>query len=120
MIRLPHTIGFLHSFPNSQDRCPLHTRAWKETLLTDTAILVWMAVALIILHCLVNNQYGFHRDELNFIEDGRHLAWGYVDCPPFTPFVAHIAEMLFGTSLVGIRFFPAVAQGLVLVLTGLM
>ena len=28
--------------------------------------------------------------------------------------------MLFGTSLVGIRFFPAVAQGLVLVLTGLM
>ena len=98
----------------------MHTRTWKDYLLTDTAILVWMAVASVILHCLVNNQYGFHRDELNFIEDGRHLAWGYVDCPPFTPFVAHIAEMLFGTSLVGIRFFPAVSQGLVLVLTGLM
>jgi hypothetical protein len=98
----------------------VHTRTWKDYFFTDTAILVWMAVALIILHCLVNNQYGFHRDELNFIEDGRHLAWGYVDCPPFTPFVAHIAEMLFGTSLVGIRFFPAVSQGLVLVLTGLM
>jgi hypothetical protein len=98
----------------------MHTRTWKDYLLTDTAILVWMAVALVILHCLVNHQYGFHRDELNFIEDGRHLAWGYVDCPPFTPFVAHIAESLFGTSLVGIRFFPAVAQGLVLVLTGLM
>jgi Dolichyl-phosphate-mannose-protein mannosyltransferase len=98
----------------------VHTRPWKDYLHTDTAILVWMAVALIILHCLVNNQYGFHRDELNFIEDGRHLAWGYVDCQPFTPFVAHIAEMLFGTSLVGIRFFPAVSQGLVLVLTGLM
>ncbi|HEX9012974.1 MAG TPA: glycosyltransferase family 39 protein, partial [Anaerolineaceae bacterium] len=88
--------------------------------LTDTAILIGMAVALILLHCLTNNQYGFHRDELNFIEDGRHLAWGYVDCPPFTPFVAHFAEMLFGTSLVGIRFFPAVSQGLVLILTGLM
>ena len=95
------------------------TISWKETLFNDTTILVWMAVALIVLHCLVNNQYGFHRDELNFIEDGRHLAWGYVDCPPFTPFVAHIAEMLFGTSLVGLRFFPAVAQGLILVLTGL-
>jgi hypothetical protein len=95
-------------------------RTWKDFLLSDTAILAWMAVASIILHCLVNNQYGFHRDELNFIEDGRHLAWGYVDCPPFTPLVAHIAEGLFGTSLVGIRFFPAVAQGLVLVLTGLM
>jgi hypothetical protein len=50
------------------------TRAWKDYLLTDTAILIWMAVVLIIVHCLVNNQYGFHRDELNFIEDGRHLA----------------------------------------------
>ncbi len=98
----------------------MQTRTWKDYLLTDTAILVWMAVAMILLHCLTNNQYGFHRDELNFIEDGRHLAWGYVDCPPFTPFVAHIAETLFGTSLVGIRFFPAVAQGLVLILTGLM
>ena len=98
----------------------MHTRAWKGYLLSDTAILVWMAVVLIILHCLVNNQYGFHRDELNFIEDGRHLAWGYIDCPPFTPFIANIAEKLFGTSLVGIRFFPAVSMGLVLVLSGLM
>ncbi len=98
----------------------MHSRTWKDYLLSDTAILVWMAAALIILHCLTNNQYGFHRDELNFIEDGRHLAWGYVDCQPLTPFVAHIAEMLFGTSLVGIRFFPALAQGLVLILTGLM
>jgi hypothetical protein len=98
----------------------VHTRTWKETLLSDTAILVWMALALVLLHCLTNNQYGFHWDELNFIEDGRHLAWGYVDCPPFTPFVAHIAESLFGTSLVGMRFFPALAQGLVLLLTGLM
>jgi hypothetical protein len=98
----------------------MQSRTWKETLLSDTAILVWMGTALVILHCLTNNQYGFHRDELNFIEDGRHLAWGYIDCQPFTPFMAAIAERLFGTSLVGIRFFPAVSQGLVLVLTGLM
>lgn len=98
----------------------MHTRTWKNYLVSDTAILIWMALASILIHCLVNHQYGFHRDELNFLEDGRHLAWGYVDCSPFTPFVAHIAEMLFGTSLVGLRFFPAVSQGLVLVLTGLM
>lgn len=98
----------------------MNTRTWKDYLLTDTAILVWMAVGLVIVHCLVNNQYGFHRDELNFIENGRHLAWGYIDCPPFTPFVAYVSEMLFGTSLVGFRFFPAVSTGLVVVLTGLM
>jgi len=98
----------------------MNTRILKQYLLSDTAILVWMALAMVLVHCLVNHQYGFHRDELNFIEDGRHLAWGYVDCPPFTPFVAHIAEKLFGTSLLGIRFFPAISQGLVLILTGLM
>lgn len=74
----------------------MHTRTWKNYLVSDTAILIWMALASILIHCLVNHQYGFHRDELNFLEDGRHLAWGYVDCSPFTPFVAHIAEMLFG------------------------
>lgn len=98
----------------------MKARTWKDYLLTDTAILIWMAVGLVIAHCMVNNQYGYHRDELNFIEDGRNLAWGYVDCPPFTPFVAHVSEMLFGTSLVGLRFFPAVSMGLVVVLTGLM
>jgi 4-amino-4-deoxy-L-arabinose transferase-like glycosyltransferase len=117
---LSQEILVIHTFSNSQERDPVHTRTWKDYLLTDTAILAGMAVALIILHCLTNNQYGFHRDELNFIEDRRHLAWEYVDCPPFTPFVAHIAELLFGTSLVGIRFFPAVAQASVLFLTGLM
>jgi len=45
----------------------MHIRTWKNYMLTATAILIWMAVALIILHCLVNNQYGFHRDELNFM-----------------------------------------------------
>jgi hypothetical protein len=105
---------------NGIERAYMRTRTWKDYLLTDTAVLVWMAVALILLHCLTNNKYGFHWDELNFIEDGRHLAWGYIDCPPFTPFVAHIAEMLFGTTLVGMRFFPAVSQGLVLIMAGLM
>jgi len=53
----------------------MHTRTWKEYLYTDTAILVWMAVALIILHCLTDNQYGFHWDELNFIEDGQAVSF---------------------------------------------
>jgi hypothetical protein len=45
---------------------------------------------------------------------------GYVAYPPLTPFLARIAFILFGPSLIGLRFFAAVALGLVLVLTGLM
>ncbi|HEX2997236.1 MAG TPA: glycosyltransferase family 39 protein [Anaerolineales bacterium] len=95
-------------------------RNWKAILFSDLGVLIWLAIGLLVLHTLTNNQYGFHRDELNFLDDGRHLAWGYVDCPPLAPVIARLSLVLFGKSLVGLRFFPALAQSLVLILTGLM
>src|ERR1700730_15230838 len=86
----------------------------------DTTILIALAACLTLLHTLTNGQYGFHRDELATLDDARSLAWGYVAYPPVTPFLARIAFILFGPSLIGLRFFAAVALGLVLVLTGLM
>jgi 4-amino-4-deoxy-L-arabinose transferase-like glycosyltransferase len=53
------------------------------------------------------------------VDDARHLAWGYVSYPPVTPLVGRVELELFGTSLRGLRFFVAVAQGLVLILTRL-
>lgn len=87
---------------------------------SDLGVLVLIAVARILVHTLTNGQYGFHRDELATLDDGRHLTWGYVAYPPLTPLVARIALELFGTSQVGLRFFATVAQGAVMVLTGLM
>jgi len=75
------------------------------------------ALAKLALHTIVNQQYGFHRDELATLDDARHLAWGYVAYPPLTPFVGRIALTLFGTSLAGFRFFAAAAQSVVIVLT---
>jgi hypothetical protein len=57
---------------------------------------------------------------LAILDDARSLTWGYVAYPPLTPFLARIAFILFGPSLIGLRLFAAVALGLVLVLTGLM
>lgn len=78
-----------------------------------------MALAIILLHTLTNGQYGFHRDELLTLNNARHLEWGYVVYPPMTPFLGRVELELFGTSLRGFRFFAAVSQGLVLLLTGL-
>jgi 4-amino-4-deoxy-L-arabinose transferase-like glycosyltransferase len=75
---------------------------------------------LTIVVVFASQQYGFHRDELAFLDNGQHLAWGYVEYPPLAPFLAHIALALFGLSLVGIRLFPIAAVCLVLLLTGLM
>jgi 4-amino-4-deoxy-L-arabinose transferase-like glycosyltransferase len=67
-----------------------------------------------------HGQYGFHRDELATLDDARSLAWSYIAHPPVTPFLARIAFILFGPSLIALRFFAAVALGIVPLLTGLM
>jgi hypothetical protein len=84
------------------------------------AILVTLAALRLILHCATNGQYGFHRDELGLLDDARYLDWGYVSYPPFTPFVARTALILFGPSLVDVRFFAALAQSIAMIVTGLM
>ena len=87
---------------------------------SDSGILVLLALFSILLHTLTNGQYGFHRDELATLDDARYLAWGYVAYPPVTAFIGRLALALFGPSLMALRFFAALAQGIAMVLTGLM
>ncbi len=87
---------------------------------SDVAILIYVALATVIVHLITGGRFGFHRDELATLEDSRHLAWGFVAYPPVTPFFGRLSLILFGTSLTGFRFFAAVAEALAVVLTGLM
>ncbi len=96
------------------------TKSRPSELRNDLAVLLFLAFARLILHCATNWQYGFHRDELGVMDDARYLDWGYVSYPPFTPFVARLAAILFGPSLVGLRFFSVLAQCLAMVVAGLM
>jgi len=86
----------------------------------DTALLIYLALVTVIVHMLVGQRYGIHRDELATLDDARHLAWGYVAYPPVTPFFGRISLILFGPTLPGFRLFAALAQAVALVLTGLM
>jgi hypothetical protein len=86
----------------------------------DFAILVAIAAAVALLHLVTNTRYGFHRDELQFLSDARHLDWGFVAYPPFTPFVERIGLGLFGLSMVGLRLFAVLAQAAAIVIAGLM
>ena len=87
--------------------------------LTDTQALFLLAFCAVIVHVLLNGQYGFHRDELDFIMNARQLDWGYVSYPPITPFFARIGLELFGESLRGLRVLPAIAQGIAMILAAL-
>jgi 4-amino-4-deoxy-L-arabinose transferase-like glycosyltransferase len=88
--------------------------------LTDNQLLILLGLAGALLHFLLNGGYGFHRDELDIIMNARQLDWGFVAYPPLTPLLARLSLWIFGPSLPGMRLFPALAQGVVLVLTGLM
>jgi len=91
-----------------------------SSLFSDTALLIYLALVTVIVHMLVGQRYGFHRDELATLDDARHLAWGYVAYPPVTPFFGRLSLILFGPTLPGFRFFAAVAEAIAVVLTGLM
>ncbi len=92
---------------------------WREAVTSDTGVLVLLGLGVVLLHVLVNGRYGFHRDELLTFDNAQHLAWGYVVYGPVTAVLGRVELELFGTSLRGFRFFPALTQGVVIVLTGL-
>ena len=73
-----------------------------------------------LAHMLTNGQYGFHRDEWQFLSDAQHLDWGFVPYPPLTAALEHLGLGMFGLSLVGLRLFSVIAQVLVIVASGLM
>jgi len=85
-----------------------------------TLTLVSLGVVTMIAHAFTGAGFGFHGDELQFMDDARHLAWGYVAYPPMTPFFARLSLDLFGTSIAGFRFFASLAQAIAIILTGLM
>ncbi len=86
----------------------------------DAGVLLSFAALLLLLHFLVGNGYGFHRDELQFLSDARHLDWGFVAYPPLTAFCGRVAIALFGMSPQVLRLPAAVANGVTLVLAGLL
>lgn len=71
-----------------------------------------------VLHIATNGHYGFHRDELQTLDDARHLDWGFVAYPPITPLIGRLELILFGTSLIGFRVFSATAVSIIMVLAG--
>lgn len=75
----------------------------------DRGVLAAFAGLKLLLHLPVLHRFGFHADELYFVACGVRPAFGYVDHPPLVPWVAGLANMLFGPSLVGLRLFAVLA-----------
>ena len=77
-----------------------------------------LAIATFVFHFARAGAYGYQRDELYFMTCARHLAFGYVDQPPLIALITKLAITLFGDSLYGLRFLPALAAAATVVITG--
>jgi hypothetical protein len=100
-------------------------RPTDRTLAPALRLAAFFAIIKLALHVAANlyqshTGWGYFRDEMYYIECGRHLAWGYVDHGPIVAVQAKLALALFGKSLAGIRFFAALAGAARVFLTGIL
>ena len=72
-------------------------------------ILISLCTAKLLLHIFTSlRHYGYFRDELYYLDMGRHLDLGYADAAPLIAVYARIALGM-GGSLGALRILPALA-----------
>lgn len=94
-------------------------RAPETSLRSSLLLLSCIAAVVFLVYLYTGNGYGFHRDELQFLDDARHLHWGFVAYPPMTSFMGRIAIALFGISPMAFRLPTVLTNMVCLVLLGL-
>ena len=85
---------------------------------TGFAIVALIVALRLLLHLLTANRYGIFRDELYYYACSQHMAWGYVDMPPFIPAVTWLFTKRLGSSLFVLRLIPALSGSATVALTG--
>ncbi|MEO8431177.1 MAG: glycosyltransferase family 39 protein [Acidobacteriota bacterium] len=74
----------------------------------ETGLVLLLVAAKLAVHLATAGRYGYFRDELYFLDLGRHLDWGFVDCAPLVAVYAKVALWL-GGSLPALRAIAAAA-----------
>jgi hypothetical protein len=82
-------------------------------------LLALLAAAKLLVHLVSANSYGYFRDELYFLDLGRHLDWGFVDTAPLIGVYAKVA-LLLGGKLSVLRTIAAVVGAVRIGLTMLL
>ena len=85
---------------------------------SGSAIVLYIVAAKLLLHLLTVARYGIFRDEMYYLACSRHMAWGYVDHPPLTVWIAWFSRVVLGDSPLGVRLLPILAGAAVVWLAG--
>lgn len=77
-------------------------------------LILFVIVKFVLQYSLVSPVYDLQRDEYLHLDQGNHLAWGYISVPPVSSWISWLIKIL-GGSVFWIRFFPALFGALTMV-----
>ncbi|GEN66748.1 glycosyltransferase family 39 protein [Chryseobacterium rhizosphaerae] len=77
-------------------------------------LFLFIIAKFILQYVLVSPEYDLQRDEYLHLDQGNHLAWGYLSVPPVSSWFAWLIKIL-GGSLFWVRFFPTLFGALTIV-----
>ncbi|MFG2600232.1 ArnT family glycosyltransferase [Streptomyces sp. NPDC048462] len=92
--------------------------AGERTAPPDRRVFAVAGLVFALLMAL-SPRYGFHIDELYFLDSARHLQASYVDQPVLAPLLARVSLALFGVSEAGLRLWPALAAAGTVIVGGM-
>lgn len=74
-------------------------------------------IGFILPFLIIDPTYELHRDEYLYLEEGKHLAWGFMEIPPLLPFFSWISQAM-GASMFWVKCWPALFGSLTFLLMG--
>lgn len=83
----------------------------------------WWSITLLfillklLIHLPFNSRFGFHADELLYLNMSSDLDWGYKEGPPFTPWTAGLCLNYIGDSVWSVRLIPTIFSTFTLFVT---
>ncbi|MCF2444255.1 glycosyltransferase family 39 protein [Dyadobacter sp. CY345] len=78
-------------------------------------LLFFIVLKFAIQYVIIGPEYDLHRDEYLHLDQGKHLAWGYLSVPPFTSWHSWLILALENSEF-WVKFFPALYGALTLLI----
>ena len=93
----------------------LASPAKNQTLFTMWLGPLIVSLCTLVMHLIAAGRYGIFRDEFYYLACADHLAWGYVDHPPFSIVMLSLWRSIFGDGVMALRM-PGILLHVVMVL----
>ena len=77
-------------------------------------LIAFILAKFILNYALISPEYDLQRDEYLHLDQGKHLAWGYISVPPFTSWISYLINFL-GEGYFWVKFFPALFGALTMI-----